>query len=170
MTELPGGEETLRLRLADLRAKVEQARLVRQKLVLAEAALDRRLEAAGRRRAEVGFVRDAVVDAGRELRTSALLIQSHRCLIKSRRLWPRCQNYTASLMGWIFPNMPVSLLAGLGRLEGRHISRGRSGRPSLAIRRVAGWTPSKLQLQRSALRRISRPSCSTSRECVCMQQ
>lgn len=52
--------------MADLRAKVEQARLVRQRLVLAEAALDRRLEVAGRRRAEVGFVRDAVVDAGRE--------------------------------------------------------------------------------------------------------
>ncbi|RSH86065.1 uncharacterized protein EHS24_004275 [Apiotrichum porosum] len=64
VTTLPGGEATLADRLTSLRDQVEQARLVRHRLALAEAELDRRLEIAAHRRAEVGFVHDGVQAAG----------------------------------------------------------------------------------------------------------
>lgn len=67
---LPDGEGALVARLTDLRAQVEHARLVNHRLALAEAALDRRLEIAAHRRAQVGFIADSVRDAGRELRVS----------------------------------------------------------------------------------------------------
>ncbi|TXT07407.1 hypothetical protein VHUM_03127 [Vanrija humicola] len=61
---LPDGEGALVARLTDLRAQVEHARLVNHRLALAEAALDRRLEIATQRRAQVGFIADSVRDAG----------------------------------------------------------------------------------------------------------
>ncbi|WOO80233.1 Centromere protein mis12 [Vanrija pseudolonga] len=61
---LPDGEGALVARLTDLRAQVEHARLVNHRLALAEAALDRRLEIAAHRRAQVGFIADSVRDAG----------------------------------------------------------------------------------------------------------
>ncbi|KAL1412112.1 hypothetical protein Q8F55_003111 [Vanrija albida] len=61
---LPEGEGALVARLTDLRAQVEHARLVDHRLALAEAALDRRLEIAAHRRAQVGFVADSVREAG----------------------------------------------------------------------------------------------------------
>ncbi|KLT43238.1 hypothetical protein CC85DRAFT_284795 [Cutaneotrichosporon oleaginosum] len=64
VAEMLGGEDVLAARLEALRSKVEQARLVRHRLEMAEAVLDRRLQVAEHRRKEVGFVRDAVVDAG----------------------------------------------------------------------------------------------------------
>jgi kinetochore protein Mis12/MTW1 len=64
VTTLPGGEATLADRLTSLRDQVEQARLVRHRLALAEAELDRRLEITAHRRAEVGFVHDGVEAAG----------------------------------------------------------------------------------------------------------
>lgn len=53
-------------RIAALRSKVEQARYVNHRLAHAEAVLDKRLQIAAHRRAEVGFVRDSVAEAGRE--------------------------------------------------------------------------------------------------------
>ncbi|BEI93973.1 uncharacterized protein CcaverHIS019_0604320 [Cutaneotrichosporon cavernicola] len=64
IADLDEGEDVLAARLASLRAKVEQARLVRYRLERAEAVLDRRLQVAQHRRNEVGFVRDAVAEAG----------------------------------------------------------------------------------------------------------
>ncbi|GMK57299.1 hypothetical protein CspeluHIS016_0401330 [Cutaneotrichosporon spelunceum] len=64
VADLDGGEDVLAARLASLRAKVEQARLVRYRLERAEAVLDRQLQVAQHRRNEVGFVRDAVANAG----------------------------------------------------------------------------------------------------------
>lgn len=56
----------LQERLEDLRAKIEQAKYARHRLVLAEAVLDKKLRMAEMRRKEVGFVNDLIVDAGRE--------------------------------------------------------------------------------------------------------
>lgn len=66
VNELEGKEDVLLKRLEALRSKVEQARLVNYRLAHAEAVLDKQLQVAAHRRSEVGFVRDAVADAGRE--------------------------------------------------------------------------------------------------------
>lgn len=63
MLDLPDGERTLIARLDALRAQVEQARYARHSLAAAEAALDRKLALAAHRRAQVGFVRDALAAA-----------------------------------------------------------------------------------------------------------
>jgi len=63
VTSLPDGEGTLLSRLTALRHQVEQARLVRHRLAVAEAALDRKLALAAQRRAQVGFVRDGIAEA-----------------------------------------------------------------------------------------------------------
>jgi len=49
-----------------LRTKTEQARFVSIKLAKAEAALDRRLEIAKQRKAEVGFVKEVLASSDRE--------------------------------------------------------------------------------------------------------
>ncbi|EJT49441.1 hypothetical protein A1Q1_01463 [Trichosporon asahii var. asahii CBS 2479] len=59
-----GGEEVLQGRLDDLRAKIEQARYTRHRLIMAEAVLDKKLRMAEMRRKEVGFVNDLIVEAG----------------------------------------------------------------------------------------------------------
>lgn len=64
VTTLPDGEGALLSRLTALRRQVEQARLVQHRLALAEAALDRKLALAAQRRAQVGFVRDGIAEAG----------------------------------------------------------------------------------------------------------
>ena len=50
-----------------MRTKTEQARFVSIKLAKAEAALDRRLEIAKQRKAEVGFVKEVLASSDREL-------------------------------------------------------------------------------------------------------
>ncbi|KAK4689348.1 kinetochore protein Mis12/MTW1, partial [Tremellales sp. Uapishka_1] len=61
---LPKGEETLMDSLESLRSKVEQTRLLAQKLELAETQLDKRLEIAKQRKAEVGFVKQIIENSG----------------------------------------------------------------------------------------------------------
>lgn len=61
-----GGEQVLQGRLDDLRAKIEQAKYARHRLILAEAVLDKKLRMAEMRRKEVGFVNDLIVEAGRK--------------------------------------------------------------------------------------------------------
>lgn len=61
-----GGEEVLQGRLDALRAKIEQAKYTRHRLILAEAVLDKKLRMAEMRRKEVGFVNDLIVEAGRK--------------------------------------------------------------------------------------------------------
>ena len=43
---------------------IHQARLLAQRLILSEQALDRRLEIAKQRRAEVGFVKEVLASSG----------------------------------------------------------------------------------------------------------
>ncbi|WWD19491.1 hypothetical protein CI109_103952 [Kwoniella shandongensis] len=60
----PRGQDGLDLNIDELRTKVEQARLLSQKLELAEKKLERRIEIAKQRKAEVGFVKDVIDSAG----------------------------------------------------------------------------------------------------------
>ncbi|WVR07821.1 hypothetical protein IAU60_004864 [Kwoniella sp. DSM 27419] len=60
----PKGRAILDESLEDLRTKVEQARLLAQRFDIAEKKLDRRLEIAKQRKAEVGFVKEIVEQAG----------------------------------------------------------------------------------------------------------
>ncbi|RSH91685.1 hypothetical protein EHS25_009054 [Saitozyma podzolica] len=59
-----GGEDALQSRLEELRLHVEQARYLSQQFEVAEKTLDRRLEIAKQRKAEVGFVHEVIQSAG----------------------------------------------------------------------------------------------------------
>ncbi|OCF39627.1 hypothetical protein I317_06592 [Kwoniella heveanensis CBS 569] len=61
---LPNGQQALDDSLESVRTQVEQRRLLAQKLDEAERALDRRVEIAKQRRAEVGFVQEIFESAG----------------------------------------------------------------------------------------------------------
>ncbi|OCF32175.1 hypothetical protein I316_06089 [Kwoniella heveanensis BCC8398] len=61
---LPNGQQALDDSLESVRTQVEQRRLLAQKLDEAERALDRRVEIAKQRRAEVGFVQEIIESAG----------------------------------------------------------------------------------------------------------
>ncbi|WVF73144.1 hypothetical protein IAT40_007963 [Kwoniella sp. CBS 6097] len=64
VASLPNGQQALDDSLEELRTKVEQSRMLAQKLNEAERVLDRRLEIAKQRRAEVGFVKEIIESAG----------------------------------------------------------------------------------------------------------
>ncbi|OXG15788.1 kinetochore protein Mis12/MTW1 [Cryptococcus neoformans Tu259-1] len=59
-----GGQDGLQMKLDKLRTEVEQARLVSQRLEIAEEKLDRRIEALKQRQAQVGFVKEIIDSAG----------------------------------------------------------------------------------------------------------
>ncbi|KAK8853079.1 hypothetical protein IAR55_003780 [Kwoniella newhampshirensis] len=60
----PRGQDGLDLSIDQLRTKVEQSRLLSQRLEIAEKKLDRRIEIAKQRKAEVGFVKEVIDSAG----------------------------------------------------------------------------------------------------------
>ncbi|RXK39444.1 hypothetical protein M231_03277 [Tremella mesenterica] len=64
VVSLPSGEATLDETLSQLRTRVEQARLLSQRLEVAEKNLDRRLEIVSKKKEQVGFLRDMVEVAG----------------------------------------------------------------------------------------------------------
>ncbi|WWD03457.1 hypothetical protein V865_001509 [Kwoniella europaea PYCC6329] len=64
VANLPKGQDTLDGNLDEMRLKVEQARLLAHKLDLAEEKLDRRMNIAKQRKAEVGFIKQVIDSAG----------------------------------------------------------------------------------------------------------
>ncbi|KAK6909605.1 hypothetical protein I203_103626 [Kwoniella mangroviensis CBS 8507] len=64
VANLPKGQDTLDENLDEMRLKVEQARLLAHKLDLAEEKLDRRINIAKQRKAEVGFIKQVIDSAG----------------------------------------------------------------------------------------------------------
>ena len=52
--------------LENLRLKVEQMRLLSQRLIIADQTLDRRLQIAKQRKEEVGFLKDVLASSGRQ--------------------------------------------------------------------------------------------------------
>ncbi|WVR00321.1 hypothetical protein IAU59_007464 [Kwoniella sp. CBS 9459] len=151
----PNGQQSLDDTLGQARTKVEQSRLLAQKLNEAERVTDRRLEIAKQRRAEVGFVKEIIESAG----LSPLTVPSEQLLPTIKALHEALQPLEPISLSGSTSFSASGVGSGFGAsIEGGFKGSGSGGGGGGAGNHAKAWEMGRAAYLNWALNKIVRPT------------